>query len=86
MVRMQIQFTEQEVEALRSEASRRKISISALVREAVDRNDSPQGAAQPTRDELAQPVAGGRRALPLGLGRRLGPSRRVLRRLHPGLT
>ncbi len=36
MVRMQIQFTEPEVEALRHEAARRQISISAVVREAVD--------------------------------------------------
>jgi hypothetical protein len=36
MVRMQIQFTEPEVEALRREASERRVSISALVRMAVD--------------------------------------------------
>lgn len=52
MVRMQIQFTEQEIGLLRSEASRRKISISALVREAVDRH-LPQ-SRQPTRDQLVQ--------------------------------
>ena len=36
MVRMQIQFTEEEVEALRREAAQRHVSISAVVREAVD--------------------------------------------------
>jgi hypothetical protein len=36
MVRMQIQFTEEEVAALRDEAARRKVSISSVVREAVD--------------------------------------------------
>jgi post-segregation antitoxin (ccd killing protein) len=36
MVRMQIQFTEAGAEALRREAAQRHISISAVVREAVD--------------------------------------------------
>jgi len=36
MVRMQIQFTEEEVEALRREAAQRHLSISAVVRQAVD--------------------------------------------------
>jgi hypothetical protein len=33
---MQIQFTEPEVEAMRREASERQVSISAVVRQAVD--------------------------------------------------
>jgi len=33
---MQIQFTEEEVEALRREAAQSRVSISAVVREAVD--------------------------------------------------
>lgn len=37
MVRMQIQFTEEQQAELRHQARRRGISISALVREAVDR-------------------------------------------------
>ncbi|MFA4965077.1 MAG: ribbon-helix-helix protein, CopG family [Thermoleophilia bacterium] len=45
MVRMQIQLTESEVEAVRREAARRRVSISAVVREAVDRC-------------IAQPVGG----------------------------
>jgi hypothetical protein len=53
MVRMQIQFTEAEVEALRSEASQRNVSIAAVVREAVDERLS-RGRRQPSRDELAQ--------------------------------
>jgi hypothetical protein len=36
MVRMQIQFTDSEVEALRHEATQHHMSISAVVREAVD--------------------------------------------------
>jgi hypothetical protein len=38
MVRTQIQFTEAEIEALRREASQRHLSLSAVVREAVDRS------------------------------------------------
>jgi hypothetical protein len=53
MVRMQIQFTEAEVEALRSEASQRNVSIAAVVREAVDERLS-RGRRQPSRDELAR--------------------------------
>ena len=53
MVRMQIQFTQQESDALRSEASRRKISVSALVREAVDERLAA-GSTAPTRDELVR--------------------------------
>ena len=53
MVRMQIQFTEAEVEALRSEASQRNMSVSAVVREAVDERLS-RSRLQPSRDELAQ--------------------------------
>ena len=50
MVRMQIQFTEVEAEALRSDAARRQVSISALVREAVDaRLSQPQKG--PTLEE-----------------------------------
>ena len=53
MVRMQIQFTEAEVEALRSEASQRNVSIAAVVREAVDERLS-RGRRQPSREELAR--------------------------------
>ena len=43
VVRMQIQFTEAGAEALRREAAQRHMSISAVVREAVDeRLDHPQ--------------------------------------------
>ena len=63
MVRMQIQFTEHEAEALRSEASRRKVSISAVVREAVDERLAA-GSTAPTRDELVR----------RSLGRRAGGS------------
>jgi len=50
MVRMHIQFTEEEVEALRREAAQRHLSISAVVREAVDeRLDHPQ--PQPCLEE-----------------------------------
>jgi hypothetical protein len=43
VVRMQIQFTEDEVAALRREASERHVSISAVVRDAVDqRLDRPR--------------------------------------------
>lgn len=53
LVRMQIQFTQQEAETLREEASRRKISVSALVREAVDERLAA-GSSRPTRDELVR--------------------------------
>jgi hypothetical protein len=53
MIRMQIQFTETEVEALRSEASQRNVSIAAVVREAVDERLS-QGRRQAPRDERAR--------------------------------
>jgi len=43
MVRMQIQFTEEEVDALRDAATQRHMSISAVVRDAVDeRLDHPR--------------------------------------------
>ncbi|MEI6450149.1 MAG: CopG family transcriptional regulator [Actinomycetes bacterium] len=51
IVRMQIQFTEEEVEALRREAGQRHVSISAVVREAVDDRLS-HGHLTPSRDEL----------------------------------
>lgn len=38
MVRMQIQFTPEQAAELRRRAGKRRISISALVREAVDRD------------------------------------------------
>ncbi len=51
MVRMQIQFTEAGAEALRREAVQRHVSISAVVREAVDERLS-HGHLTPSRDEL----------------------------------
>jgi hypothetical protein len=42
MVRMQVQFTPEQAAGLRQRARRRGISISALVREAVDRELSRQ--------------------------------------------
>jgi hypothetical protein len=47
MVRMQIQFTEEQQAELRRQARMRGISISALVREAVDRELALRGS----RDE-----------------------------------
>jgi len=52
MVRMQIQFTEEEVVALRREAAQRHLSISAVVRKAVD--DSLAASAKPSREELVR--------------------------------
>jgi len=51
MVRMQIQFTEAGAEALRREAGQRHVSMSAVVREAVDDRLS-HGHLTPSRDEL----------------------------------
>lgn len=51
MVRMQIQFTEEESAALRREAAQRSVSISAVVREAVDARLS-RSHREPSRDEL----------------------------------
>lgn len=53
MVRMQVQFTEEEASALRHEAARRRLSISAVVREAVDERLS-RSRTQPSRDELVR--------------------------------
>jgi len=53
VVRMQIQFTEEEVEALRREAAQRHLSISAVVRQAVDaRLAHPRPG--PSREELVR--------------------------------
>jgi len=52
MVRMQIQFTEEEVEALRRAAAQRHMSISAVVRKAVD--DSLVTSAKPSREQLVR--------------------------------
>ena len=51
MVRMQIQFTEDEITALRREAAQRHVSVSAVVRGAVDERLS-RGHVTPSRDEL----------------------------------
>ena len=79
MVRMQIQFTEAEVEALRSEASQRNVSIAAVVREAVDESlrDGPPAVSL---DEPPAQGQGGLRPLPVRARRRLRAPRRVLRR------
>ena len=50
MIRMQIQFTEEEATALRREAVQRHISIAAVVREAVDERLA-QPRPEPTLDE-----------------------------------
>ncbi len=44
MVRMQVQFSEEEVTALRRTAAERHVSISAVVREAVEANVVRQGS------------------------------------------
>lgn len=53
MVRMQIQFTEAELEALRREAAELRVSISAVVRDAVDRRIA-DAEPQPSREQLLQ--------------------------------
>jgi hypothetical protein len=53
MVRMQIQFTEEEVTALRREAAQRSVSVSAVVRDAVDDRLS-RSHLMPSREELAR--------------------------------
>jgi len=53
MVRMQIQFTEAAADALRREAAQRHVSISSVVRQAVDaRLAQPQPG--PSREELVR--------------------------------
>ncbi|MCX6373378.1 MAG: CopG family transcriptional regulator [Actinobacteria bacterium] len=52
MVRMQIQFTEEEDVALRREAAQRHVSVSAVVRKAVD--DGLAASAKPSREELVR--------------------------------
>ena len=50
MVRMQIQFTEAEVDALRRAAAQRHVSISSVVRDAVDKRlDHPR--SEPSLEE-----------------------------------
>jgi len=73
MVRMQIQFTDEEVEALRREAAQRHVSISAVVREAVDeRLDHPQPAPSLEERKARAKAACGRfrsgRGDPVGRG------------------
>ena len=52
MVRRQIQFTPEEDSELQREAERREMSVSALVREAVDRSLARRH--QPSREELVK--------------------------------
>jgi hypothetical protein len=55
VIRLQIQFTERELAALRSEAAERHISVSAVVREAVDeRLRRPRLLPTPTREDLIE--------------------------------
>lgn len=51
MVRMQIQFTEAQSDVLRDVAADRGVSISAIVREAVEKA-VVNGRYKPSRDEL----------------------------------
>jgi hypothetical protein len=51
VIRVQIQFTEPELLALRSEASSRGVSVSAVVREAVDASLARRRRV-PSREEL----------------------------------
>ena len=57
MVRMQVQFTESEVEAVRREAARRRVSISAVVREAYDRCLAQPAGGVSLEDRRARAVA-----------------------------
>jgi hypothetical protein len=55
VIRVQIQFTADELAALRAEAGQRHISVSAVVREAVDeRMSRPRPQPAPTREELIE--------------------------------
>jgi hypothetical protein len=53
MVRMQIQFTEAQSQRLRDEAAAKRVSISAVVRRAVD-DALASGRSRPSREELLQ--------------------------------
>lgn len=58
MIRVQIQFTEQELAALRAEAAQRHISVSAVVREAVDeRMGRPWRSATSLEERKARAIA-----------------------------
>jgi hypothetical protein len=46
MIRMQIQLTEAQAEALRRRANARRISVAAVVRDAVDRELAAAGGTQ----------------------------------------
>lgn len=49
MIRTQVQFTEEQLEALRTRAAREDLSVSALVRRAVDALVSTEASARETR-------------------------------------
>lgn len=50
MVRTQVQFTKEQIEALRAQAAREEVSVSEIVRRAVDA--WVRGAAGPSEEEL----------------------------------
>ena len=52
MLRTQVQFTRQQIEALRAQAAREEVSVSEIVRRAVDA--WVRGAAEPSEGELRQ--------------------------------
>ena len=59
MVRMQVQVSEEQAEALRDLASQRRVSISAVVRDGIDMVlDSPGEASREERRRRALAVAG----------------------------
>jgi Arc/MetJ-type ribon-helix-helix transcriptional regulator len=53
MIRMQIQLTEEQAEALRRRANARRVSMAAVVREAVDRELASGGEGQAWERALA---------------------------------
>lgn len=56
MVRMQVQFTEEQVAELRRQAAMRRMSIAAVVREAVDHELEREGTRRAARERALQAI------------------------------
>jgi hypothetical protein len=58
MIRTQISLTEEQMKRLRREARRRRVSLAALIREAVDRTVPDEDAERRARIEVMLSAAG----------------------------
>ncbi|GMV86303.1 MAG: hypothetical protein AMXMBFR80_21580 [Dehalococcoidia bacterium] len=58
VIRTQVSLTEEQMKRLRQEARRRRVSLAALIREAVDRTVPGEDAERAARIEVLLEVAG----------------------------